>query len=57
MGVTVERLEAVPAVKSESERRWYFDTSLPGKGRQGHDFGAALTERERDAILEYLKTL
>jgi hypothetical protein len=57
MGVTAERLEVVPSVDSVAERRWYFDTALPGKGRGGHDFGDSLTAAERDAVLEYLKTL
>jgi mono/diheme cytochrome c family protein len=57
VGVTVERLEAVPRVMSDAERRWYFDSALPGKGHQGHDFGDILTDTERNAVLEYLKTL
>ena len=35
-----------------------FDTSLPGNSNAGHDYGTGdLSEAERDALLEYLKTL
>ena len=34
-----------------------YDTTLPGYGNGGHLFGDTLTESERDALLEYLKTL
>jgi cytochrome c5 len=34
-----------------------YDTRLPGYGAGGHTFGDALTEDERTAVLEYLKTL
>jgi mono/diheme cytochrome c family protein len=34
-----------------------YDTSLPGYGNQGHYFGDKLTDAERKAVIEYLKTL
>jgi mono/diheme cytochrome c family protein len=34
-----------------------FDTSLPGYGNQGHYFGDKLSDDERKAVIEYLKTL
>ncbi len=34
-----------------------FNTTLEGKGNQGHYFGDALTVEERKAVIEYLKTL
>lgn len=34
-----------------------YDTTLPGYSNQGHTAGDALTDAERAAILEYLKTL
>lgn len=34
-----------------------FDTTLRGNGNQGHAFGTTLPTAEREAILEYLKTL
>jgi mono/diheme cytochrome c family protein len=44
---------ALPAV----ERRRVYDTTQPGRGNGGHTFGDALTEDERRAVIEYLKTL
>ncbi|MEZ6139449.1 MAG: c-type cytochrome [Zavarzinella sp.] len=37
--------------------RQIYDTSLPGRSNQGHTFGDHLTEQERLAVIEYLKTL
>lgn len=34
-----------------------YNTSLPGYGNYGHTFGDRLTDAERNAVLEYLKTL
>jgi mono/diheme cytochrome c family protein len=34
-----------------------FDVSLRGNGNAGHVYGATLSRQERDALLEYLKTL
>lgn len=34
-----------------------YDTDVPGYGNYGHNFGDRLTEEERKALLEYLKTL
>lgn len=34
-----------------------YDTTVPGYGNGGHDFGDALSDEERRALLEYLKTL
>lgn len=34
-----------------------FDTSLPGNSNSGHEYGAHLTEPERMALLEYIKSL
>jgi len=39
------------------ERKRIYDTTLSGYSNAGHAFGNALTETERRAILEYLKTL
>ena len=39
------------------ERHKIYDTTRPGRGNAGHTFGDALSEPERTAILEYLKTL
>jgi mono/diheme cytochrome c family protein len=39
------------------ERRKVYDTTLRGRGNGGHTFGDPLTEDERTAVIEYLKTL
>jgi Cytochrome c len=40
-----------------TEQRRFYDTSLPGRGNSGHFFGDLLTEAERMAIIEFIKTL
>ncbi len=42
---------------SAFERRKIYDTTQPGRGNGGHIFGDKLTEAERLAVIEYLKTL
>jgi mono/diheme cytochrome c family protein len=44
---------SLPAI----ERRKVYDTTQPGRGNGGHTFGDKLTEEERMAVIEYLKTL
>jgi mono/diheme cytochrome c family protein len=39
------------------ERNRIYDTTLRGYSNRGHDFGDELTQAERAALLEYLKTL
>jgi mono/diheme cytochrome c family protein len=39
------------------ERHRIYDTTLPGRRNTGHIFGDKLTEQERLAVIEYLKTL
>jgi mono/diheme cytochrome c family protein len=34
-----------------------YNTDLPGYGNKGHYFGDALTDAERKAVIEYLKTI
>ena len=36
---------------------WMFDTSQPGNSNTGHIYGANLTEDQKLALLEYLKTI
>jgi mono/diheme cytochrome c family protein len=45
--------ENVPAY----ERRKVYDTTRPGRGNGGHPFGDKLSEADRMAVIEYLKTL
>jgi mono/diheme cytochrome c family protein len=39
------------------ERRKAYDTTQPGRGNGGHTFGDKLSEADRMAVIEYLKTL
>lgn len=39
------------------ERRKVYDTTQPGRGNAGHTFGDDLSDAERRAVIEYLKTL
>ncbi|ETX08436.1 hypothetical protein [Candidatus Entotheonella palauensis] len=34
-----------------------FDTALPGNGNQGHTYGTELSQADKAALIEYLKTL
>ena len=34
-----------------------YDTAVRGNGNQGHVWGSALTAKEKDALVEYMKTL
>lgn len=43
--------------KTRQERVRLFDTTLPGYSNAGHTFGDLLSDSERRAVLEYLKTL
>jgi Cytochrome c len=39
------------------ERRRIYDTSQPGRSNAGHTYGDNLTDEERMAVIEYLKTI
>ncbi len=45
------------AVKDQPEANLVYNTTLPGYGNYGHYFGDKLSDKERKAIIEYLKTL
>ena len=50
IGWQYERLE-------QARGKWTFDTTLPGYNNQGHYFGDQLSQTDRQAVIEYLKTL
>lgn len=54
-------VEVLPAdfelPKSPRERRGFYDAADFGMGNEGHTFGDALSDEERWALIEYLKTL
>jgi hypothetical protein len=45
------------SIDSDQERGLVYDTHQPGYGNQGHTYGDGLSNVERLAILEYIKTL
>lgn len=58
IGLEVEEMAKIPAtVKSPAHQRRYFETNRPGKSAAGHRFPDSLSEDEKQAVLEYLKTL
>jgi hypothetical protein len=59
VGWKVTVLDRAPDPKTTApiERRKVYDTTRPGRGNGGHTFGDHLSEKERMAVIEYLKTL
>jgi mono/diheme cytochrome c family protein len=58
LGWKVKELASPPDARLPAvERRKVYDTSLRGRSNGGHTFGDKLTEDERAAVIEYLKTL
>jgi mono/diheme cytochrome c family protein len=58
LGWKVRVLDRAPGADVPGiERRKVYDTTQPGRGNGGHTFGDDLTEDERRAVIEYLKTL
>jgi mono/diheme cytochrome c family protein len=59
VGFKVQVLDQAPDERATPplEFRKVYDTSRPGRGNGGHTYGDRLTEEERMAVLEYLKTL
>lgn len=49
--------ELPPEAESAAERRRYFDTRKFGKRAFGHRFPEVLSENEKQAVMEYLKTI
>jgi hypothetical protein len=58
LGWKVRVLNAAPDAKLPPiERRKVYDTTQPGRSNGGHTFGDKLSETQRMAVIEYLKTL
>lgn len=58
VGLEVMEFESLPAGTSRGdERRRYYDTRLKSKTATGHEYPEVLSEAEKQAVLEYLKTL
>jgi mono/diheme cytochrome c family protein len=54
---TQELKEPIDSSLSGFARRKIYDTTQPGRSNGGHRFGDKLSEEERMAVIEYLKTL
>jgi hypothetical protein len=57
IGWRYEVLDHGQDTASEAERKHIYDTTNPAHGNAGHTFGDHLTDAERAAVLEYLKTI
>lgn len=58
VGWKVQLLERGPGPDVPAyERRKVYDTRRPGRGNGGHTFGDDLSDDQRRAVVEYLKTL
>ena len=42
---------------SDGEQPWVLDTALTGNHNVGHEYGTTLSDDDRWALVEYLKTL
>ncbi|MNC84788.1 hypothetical protein D3C83_03560 [compost metagenome] len=52
-----ERVGFVSDVAEENGRRFFrFDTSVPGNSSSGHVYGTTLSDDDKRAIVEYMKT-
>jgi hypothetical protein len=58
LGLKVTTLDAPPGeAASGHEQRKVYDTTIPGRRNTGHTYGDDLTDAERTALIEYLKTI
>ena len=58
VGLEVVEMDKIPPETPRgAERRRYFNTRLRSKSAAGHEFPEVLSEAEKRAVLEYLKTL
>jgi len=58
LGWSHKRLsQGKPADNQQSAHKYIYDTDLPGYANTGHTFGDHLSDDQRSAVIEYLKTL
>lgn len=57
VGLEVETFDDVPEGLTPRIRRMYYDTTHVGNSNAGHTFPDVLSEQEKWAVIEYLKTL
>jgi len=53
----VPNLLQIPLTNAQVEQRKIYSTKVYSQSNAGHDFADALTDQERRALIEYLKTL
>ena len=49
--------DAVGFVATVGQNTWLFDATVEGNSNKGHNFGTVLSAQQKDALLEYLKSL
>lgn len=58
IGLEVTEFSEMPSsAVAPAQRRRYFDSRVAGKSAAGHEFPEELSEEEKTAVIEYLKTL
>lgn len=57
VGLEVTEFDELPSGVEGAEARRYFNTGLKSKSASGHLFPNELSETEKQAVIEYLKTL
>jgi hypothetical protein len=57
VGLLVDELDQTPPTGTLTEKRQYFDSTLPTMSNSGHRFAEGLSRDQRRSLLEYLKTL
>lgn len=58
IGFVIESVDRIPLSETDiAARRQYFETTRFGKSNTGHDYPSQLSDEEKLAVLEYLKTL
>ena len=57
LGWNFQESECHDSITSADERSLVYDTQQLGYGNQGHTYGDVLSEGDRVALLEYIKTL
>ncbi|MGJ8669399.1 MAG: hypothetical protein ACSHXK_07930 [Oceanococcus sp.] len=55
--LSVDEANVIPFTDQQIENRKVYNTNLYAQGNQGHAFTSVLTDAERRALIEYLKTL
>lgn len=53
----IDELHSIPLTDQQIENRKVYNTNVYSQGNEGHQFTNVLTDVERRAIIEYLKTL